>query len=129
MLPDAAKALKGVYDRAQPLVQVGTVIATAFATTLLPSLTEALQKRDSGGFYRSATSLIRVAVAISSAASVGMIALMPFINRLLFGSFTKHGALKDDVLGDCGRSLRQGDLQWLGGPPLVNYWRKLDNRP
>ena len=93
MLPDAAKALKGVYDRAQPLVQVGTVIATAFATMLLPSLTEALQKRDSGAFYRSATSLIRVAVAISSAASVGMIALMPFINRLLFGSFAGSGAL------------------------------------
>ncbi|MEE6658318.1 polysaccharide biosynthesis protein [Pediococcus acidilactici] len=93
MLPGTAKALKGVYDRAQPLVQVGTVIATAFATTLLPSLTEALQKRDTGGFYRSATSLIRVAVAISTAASVGMIALMPFINRLLFGSSTGSGAL------------------------------------
>lgn len=81
-----AKSMKGIYDRAQPLVQLGTVIATAFATTLLPSLTEALQKRDTKAFYRSATSLLRVSLTISMAASIGMVALMPQINHLLFGS-------------------------------------------
>jgi PST family polysaccharide transporter len=83
---EAAKSMKGIYDRAQPLVQLGTVIATAFATTLMPSLTEALQKRDTRAFYRSATSLLRVSLTISMAASVGMMALMPQINHLLFGS-------------------------------------------
>lgn len=88
-----AKSLKGVYDRAQPLVQLGTVIATAFATTLLPSLTEAVQRRDTRAFYRSATSLLRVSLTMSMAASVGMIALMPHINKLLFGSFSGSATL------------------------------------
>jgi PST family polysaccharide transporter len=93
MAQATAKSLKGVYDRAQPLVQLGTVIATSFAVTLMPALTEALQKRDTRAFYRSATSLMRVSITISMAASVGMIALMPQINRLLFGSFEGSATL------------------------------------
>ncbi|MHC3441731.1 polysaccharide biosynthesis protein, partial [Pediococcus pentosaceus] len=46
----------------------------------------ALQKRDTKAFYRSATSLLRVSLTISMAASIGMVALMPQINHLLFGS-------------------------------------------
>ncbi|KRN93163.1 polysaccharide biosynthesis protein [Pediococcus stilesii] len=90
---EVAKSLKGIYDRAQPLVQLGTVIATAFATTLLPALTEAIQRRDTKAFYKSATSLLRISLTISMTASVGMIALMPHINKLLFGSFDGSGTL------------------------------------
>lgn len=40
-----AKSLKGVYDRGQPLVQLGLVVAASLSTTLLPSLTQARQLR------------------------------------------------------------------------------------
>ncbi|ANZ70524.1 hypothetical protein IV79_GL000991 [Pediococcus claussenii] len=90
---EAAKGLKGVFDRAQPLVQLGVVIATSFGAALLPSLTRAVQKRNQVEFYRSAVSLIRVSTIISVAASLGMIAIMPEINVLLFGDTSGSSSL------------------------------------
>ncbi|WP_313469636.1 oligosaccharide flippase family protein, partial [Carnobacterium sp.] len=37
-LPEMAKNVKGIYDRGQPLVQLGMVVATAFSTSLVPVL-------------------------------------------------------------------------------------------
>ncbi|GEL16090.1 putative polysaccharide biosynthesis protein [Pediococcus cellicola] len=82
----SAKSLKGVYDRAQPLVQLGLVMATSFATTLLPSLTKAVQKQNQYEFKRNAQSMLHICLAISVAASVGMISLLPQINQVLFGN-------------------------------------------
>ena len=82
----AAKSLKGIYDRAQPLVQLGLVVATSFSTTLLPSLTKAVQKHNRYEFKRTVQSMLHISLAISVAATVGMMTLMPQINRLLFGN-------------------------------------------
>ncbi|MFD0897147.1 putative polysaccharide biosynthesis protein [Loigolactobacillus binensis] len=82
----AAKSLKGVYDRGQPLVQLGLVLATALATSLLPSLTRALQRKRRNEFYRQAVMMIHLSFAFSVAAAGGLIALMPGVNRLLFGN-------------------------------------------
>lgn len=82
----AAKSLKGVYDRAQPLVQLGLVIATSFSTTLLPSLTKAVQNRNQYDFKRTAQSMFHICLAISTAATVGMVTLLPQINQILFGN-------------------------------------------
>lgn len=87
----AAKSLKGVYDRGQPLVQLGLVLATALSTSLLPSLTRALQRQRQNEFYRQAVMMIRLSCAFSVAAAGGLIALMPGVNRLLFGD--THGDL------------------------------------
>ncbi|ANK63988.1 sugar transporter [Loigolactobacillus backii] len=81
-----AKSLKGVYDRGQPLVQLGLVVATSFSSTLLPSLTKARQQRQITSFYRTASTMIHLSFALSVAATAGLIALIPGINRLLFGS-------------------------------------------
>lgn len=93
-LPDVAKALKGVYDRGQPLVQLGLVVATAFSATLLPALTDALAKRQPIEFKRQTQAMVHVSLALSMAATVGLIALMPQINRLLFGSLEGTTALR-----------------------------------
>lgn len=82
----AAKNWKGIYDRGQPLVQLGLVVATSLATTLLPSLSQALQKQQRHQFYRQAATMVRFSFAFSLAAAGGLIALMPGVNRLLFGS-------------------------------------------
>ncbi|WP_407674969.1 putative polysaccharide biosynthesis protein [Pediococcus inopinatus] len=82
----AAKSLKGIYDRGQPLVQLGLVVATSFSTTLLPSLTKAVQKHNRYEFKRTVQSMLHISLAISVAATVGMMTLMPQINRLLFGN-------------------------------------------
>ncbi|RDF94599.1 oligosaccharide flippase family protein, partial [Lactiplantibacillus plantarum] len=93
-LPEVAKALKGVYDRGQPLVQLGLVVATAFSATLLPALTDALAKRQPIEFKRQTQAMVHVSLALSMAATVGLVALMPQINRLLFGSLEGTTALR-----------------------------------
>ncbi|QMU07030.1 polysaccharide biosynthesis protein [Levilactobacillus suantsaii] len=85
MSNSAAKSLKGVYDRAQPLVQLGLVVAVAFATSLLPALTSAAHHRQAQTFKRLTTTMMRLALVIATAASAGLITLMPWINQLLFG--------------------------------------------
>lgn len=89
----AAKSLKGVYDRAQPLVQLGLVVAVAFATSLLPALSEAQQQRRPKAFKRLTTTMMRIALVIASAATAGLISLMPWVDRLLFGNTAGVGML------------------------------------
>ncbi|WP_341780113.1 polysaccharide biosynthesis protein [Levilactobacillus sp. HBUAS70063] len=89
----AAKSLKGVYDRAQPLVQLGLVVAVAFATSLLPALTAAQQEHRPAAFKRLTTTMMRIALMVAVAATAGLVALMPWINRLLFGDTQGSGML------------------------------------
>ncbi|WP_089121337.1 putative polysaccharide biosynthesis protein [Secundilactobacillus pentosiphilus] len=82
----AAKSIKGVYDRGQPLVQLGLVVATSFSSSLLPSLTESLNRGSRQQFVRQASTVVKMSVTITTAAAVGLIALMPEVNVLLFGN-------------------------------------------
>lgn len=89
----AAKSLKGVYDRAQSLVQLGLVVAVAFATSLLPALSEAEHQQHPKTFKRLTTTMMRIALVIASAATAGLISLMPWIDHLLFGNTAGVGML------------------------------------
>lgn len=80
-----AKVTKGIYDRGQPLVQVGLVIAIALTTSFLPTLTTYHIEKKRVFYQRSVATFLRLTVVISSAASVGLILLLPYINRSLFG--------------------------------------------
>ncbi len=88
-----AKALKGVFDRGQPLVQLGLVVATSFSAVLLPSLTTSRLKRKIIEFQRIYRSALHICIAMSLFATVGLIALMPQINQLLFANQNGSGAL------------------------------------
>ncbi|WGN90494.1 putative polysaccharide biosynthesis protein [Ligilactobacillus faecis] len=84
-LPADAKNIKGIYDRAQPLVQLGMVLAVGFSSTLLPTLSHALQQKKLAEFRRISSVMLRVSIAMAVAATFGIIVLMPQINTLLFG--------------------------------------------
>ena len=43
---ETAKELKGVYDRGQPLIQLGTVVATSMSLSLVPLITKEKMKKD-----------------------------------------------------------------------------------
>ncbi|MGV0168059.1 putative polysaccharide biosynthesis protein [Furfurilactobacillus sp. WILCCON 0119] len=90
---DDAKSLKGVYDRAQPLIQLGLVVATSFSATLLPTLSAAIANRRAHTVQTTLTMLIHVSFALSVAATAGLVVLMPSINHVLFGSSTGSLAL------------------------------------
>lgn len=96
--PELAKSIKGVYDRGQPLVQLGLVVATSFSSSLLPSLTESLQVGRKQQFIHQANAVIRMSLTIATAAAVGLIALMPEVNQLLFGNQQGNGMLSVYVL-------------------------------
>lgn len=88
---EAAMTVKGVYDRGQPLVQLGSLIATTLAMAIVPLISH--HTTMSGG--RSAWPFVRltfrVAILFGWAAAVGLAALLPQVNVLLFetseGSF------------------------------------------
>ncbi|MCX2456432.1 putative polysaccharide biosynthesis protein [Lacticaseibacillus nasuensis] len=83
--PAVAKVLKGVYDRGQPLVQLGLVVATALSTSLLPGLATAFVQRQQSAFVGTAQRLVRFTQVMAVAATAGLIAIMPAVNWLLFG--------------------------------------------
>ncbi|MHA8262524.1 lipid II flippase MurJ [Lactobacillaceae bacterium Melli_B3] len=78
--------IKGVYDRAQPLVQLGLVIGTAFASATLPSLAKAVQVGARRQFDRTAQLMMRSSLVATVIITVGMMNLMPAINFVLFGN-------------------------------------------
>lgn len=85
MTMSAAENLKGIYDRGQPLVQLGLVVATALTQSLLPPLSGAHQQHADHTFARTGTVLVHLSVAVSLLATVGLCAEMPLLNRGLFG--------------------------------------------
>ncbi|EFU74244.1 putative polysaccharide biosynthesis protein [Enterococcus italicus] len=87
MPKDLAQLAKGVYDRGQPLVQLGLVVAGALGTSFLPALTEHLRSHKLVKFRFSAIMYLRLTVSLSLAASIGLAMLMPFVNYTLFKDF------------------------------------------
>lgn len=79
-----AMSLKGVYDRGQPLVQLGLVVGTGFAMTALPVLRKNVLKNENLEWAQNVTSVIKITILLSSAAAVGLIAVMPWMNVTLF---------------------------------------------
>ena len=79
-----AKGMKGIYDRGQPLVQLGIVIASALSLAIVP-LVAHKSKKNSG---RNAVPFIqltyRTSVLFGWAASLGLVLVMPYINAMLF---------------------------------------------
>ncbi|MFD2923460.1 putative polysaccharide biosynthesis protein [Halobacillus naozhouensis] len=82
--PVEAKVLKGIFDRGQPLIQLGTVLASSLALALIPSITKkkmhAHPKQVDGYIFGS----IKFSLILACGASAGLIVLMPFINELFF---------------------------------------------
>nr|WP_260697825.1 polysaccharide biosynthesis protein [Enterococcus mundtii] len=89
----ASKIAKGVYDRGQPLVQLGLVIATALSATFLPALTRYLTSAVKGQFYSTAKIYLRLTTALALAASVGLAVLLPYINYALFKDYAGNMTL------------------------------------
>lgn len=84
---------KGIYDRAQPIAQLGLVVSSGLTATMLPSLSQPRLQKRSDRFKLEARSIIRLVLVFSGAASVGLIAIMPELNRFLFASEDQNDVL------------------------------------
>ncbi|PQD93958.1 polysaccharide biosynthesis protein [Pradoshia eiseniae] len=93
IIPHDAKILKGTYDRGQPLVQVGLVITTSMALSVVPVLSS-LKKRGSFEELKNMCQLIiKISIIIGLAAAVGLAAILSSVNVMLFKDDQGQAAL------------------------------------
>ncbi|HHW36393.1 MAG TPA: polysaccharide biosynthesis protein [Bacillales bacterium] len=87
-----AKVAKGVFDRGQPLIQLGTVVATSLSLTLVPLISSAKVRNDFAYIKEQVQLSIRVSVIVGLGAALGLMAIIKATNYMLFtntdGSYT-----------------------------------------
>jgi len=88
MTIEEAKIAKGVYDRGQPLIQLGTVVATAMALSLVPAISGEKQRTKTIENVRIS---LQLSLLVGAAAAIGLISIIEPTNIMLFenarGSF------------------------------------------
>ncbi|SCC03570.1 putative polysaccharide biosynthesis protein [Weissella bombi] len=94
----AAEYAKGVYDRGQPLVQLGMVLATAISTSLLPVLRNHVVRSEQKMFVGDFQMMFRLSLILSGVATCGLMAVMPAVNQVLFSTREGSHALMIFVL-------------------------------
>lgn len=92
MNDESAMSLKGVYDRGQPLVQMGILVATTLALAIVPLIAHHASKKTGRGEVPFIRVTYRIAFLFGLAATVGLVIILPYANEMLFetrtGSFT-----------------------------------------
>ncbi|WP_010094862.1 putative polysaccharide biosynthesis protein [Ornithinibacillus scapharcae] len=79
-----AMEAKGIFDRGQPLLQIGAVLGSSFGLALIPSIAKARVFRDSSEIQKEVSSSLKVSFYLAWAATIGLIVLFPEVNRLLY---------------------------------------------
>ncbi|WP_332697257.1 putative polysaccharide biosynthesis protein [Halalkalibacter lacteus] len=75
---------KGIYDRGQPLLQLGTVLTTTLSLALVPMLSKAVAKRDFTAAKHYQTLSYRLTLLIGGAATIGLVIIIEPTNHMLF---------------------------------------------
>lgn len=89
-----AMVLKGMYDRGQPFVQLGLTVALSISTSLLPALTHFYQTKQLDKWLDEVKSTLRMTITWSSATTIGLISVMPWLNIALFQSADQYHVLQ-----------------------------------
>ncbi|MDQ0300963.1 PST family polysaccharide transporter [Salibacterium salarium] len=91
---DTSKNLKGIFDRGQPLLQFGTVLATSFAMAMVPFLRreELTGDKELSRYY--ATLAFRMSLLLGAAAAVGLIIIAEPVNIMLFKNAKGTGVMQ-----------------------------------
>lgn len=93
---DAIEAftVKGVYDRGQPLLQLGTVLTTTLSLALVPMLAKAVaeQNRKQAEYYQHLS--YRLTFVVGGAATIGLMVIIEPTNHMLFTDAIGSGVLR-----------------------------------
>ncbi|MDQ1143333.1 O-antigen/teichoic acid export membrane protein [Bacillus sp. SORGH_AS 510] len=79
-----AKSLKGIFDRGQPLIQLGTVAATSMSLTLVPLITRERIAEEQNNLTGKIQMALKVSIVIGLGASAGLWAIIRPTNIMLF---------------------------------------------
>ncbi|MGE7604805.1 putative polysaccharide biosynthesis protein [Peribacillus sp. NPDC097675] len=88
-----AKRWKGIYDRGQPLLQLGTVVVNSFALALVPVIAGFVRDRNDQEILGKVRLVLRVSTTLGMAATVGLVAMMRPVNYMLFTDSEGTGTL------------------------------------
>ncbi|QAS52729.1 putative polysaccharide biosynthesis protein [Halobacillus litoralis] len=102
---DSARLLKGIFDRGQPLIQLGTVLASSIALALIPSVTRKRLNNDFERVESAILSAVKVTVMIAFGATAGLVFLFPLINEAFFQDSQGTGPLRMLMLVIVGSSI------------------------
>ncbi|WP_213424287.1 putative polysaccharide biosynthesis protein [Bhargavaea massiliensis] len=90
---ERAMESKGVYDRGQPLVQMGILLASTLSLSIVPLVAAHTAKK--GG--RTAEPFVRLAWRLAFlfgwAAALGLILVLPYVNEMLFETRSGSAAI------------------------------------
>lgn len=75
---------KGIFDRGQPLIQIGAVLGSSFAVSFIPSLSKERLQSDPDHTYSSIQSAIAISFYLAAGAAIGLIMVFPQTNLLLY---------------------------------------------
>ncbi|MCF6139596.1 putative polysaccharide biosynthesis protein [Pseudalkalibacillus berkeleyi] len=92
-----AKVSKGVFDRGQPLLQLGTVLATAMALPLIPFIAKANQSNDRKRVIEFAGQSLKFSFIVGGAAAIGLAVIIEPTNVFLYED--QNGSLALGILG------------------------------
>ncbi|MGG3451611.1 putative polysaccharide biosynthesis protein [Domibacillus aminovorans] len=90
---DMAKEWKGIYDRGQPLLQLGVVAAVSISLTVVPLITKAIKEKEVHAALVYSQTTLRISFVLGLAASSGLAAIMNPLNKMLFETTDGSGVL------------------------------------
>lgn len=139
-----AMEAKGVFDRGQPLIQLGTVLGSSFALALIPALTKQKLESDPKEVSTYIQSSLLFSFYLATGAVIGLIFIFPAVNLLLFQDLkgtaslqVLSGAIFLSSISITGSSILQGLgyfkrtavfillaflIKWLSNILLVPFW-------
>ncbi|WP_338450471.1 polysaccharide biosynthesis protein [Niallia oryzisoli] len=100
-----AKELKGVYDRGQPLIQLGTVVATSMSLSLVPLITKEKMQNNSGILKEKIELALKSSILVGVGATIGLYGIINPTNRMLF-----ENTEGSDVLAVLGALILLGSI-------------------
>lgn len=89
-----AMEVKGIYDRGQPLVQLGIVIATSLSLAIVPLVALKANQPNGRGAKPFIQLTFRSSLIFGVAAALGLILVMPYVNQMLFKTDDYSNVLK-----------------------------------
>lgn len=84
MVPETAKELKGIYDRGQPLIQLGSVVATSMSLTLVPLITKEKMAKNTVALKEKIRLALKTSILVGLGATVGLYSIVKPTNIMLF---------------------------------------------
>ncbi|CAM4104665.1 putative polysaccharide biosynthesis protein [Mesobacillus thioparans] len=82
---EEAKTAKGIFDRGQPLIQLGTVVATSMSLSLVPAISGDKSSSDRQERILAKVRLaLQTSLVFGAAAAVGLSGIMVPVNIMLF---------------------------------------------